>query len=85
MPININFSSDVVTGTTPLKVMFTANVTFSQNLSNRLKIKEYIWYFDFDNNPLVYETTTSPIIYHIYNGKNGDTKSVRLEVEIEPK
>lgn len=85
MPISVNFNSDVVTGTTPLNVKFTADIAMSQNLSNRVKVKEYVWYFDYDNYPSNYEVTTTPVIYHIYNGKNGDTKSVRLEVTLEPK
>lgn len=72
-------------GFSPLIVDFTAYVTFGGDYYNRYYVKDYIWYFDYDNNPTVTEVTSSPTITHIYNGYAGKKFTVKLCVNIASK
>jgi PKD repeat protein len=85
MAVNVEFTTDKNTGASPLNVTFTATVTFSKDLVGRIKVKNYMWYFDNDDNPTEIITTTTPIINHVYTGKNGQTYSVKLKVTLESK
>lgn len=81
--IVVDFVGTPRKGTSPLIVDFTANVTFGGNYNNKLKVKQYIWYFDYTNNPTVYETSTSNKISHVYRGAYGTKYSVRLALILE--
>jgi PKD repeat protein len=78
--VTIDFSGVPVIGMSPLTVLFTGIVTFKGSYNNIYKVNKYIWYFDYGNNPFVYETTTSPQIYHVYTGYKGQQFNVKLEV-----
>lgn len=80
--ITINFIGVPRIGVSPLTVDFEANVTFGGAYQDKYYVTEYHWYFDYENNPSVYETSTGPMITHIYNGYAGQTYDVRLCVEI---
>ncbi len=74
--ISIDFSANPLIGKSPLEVEFFALPRFGVNFS--ASIAEYRWYFDYDNYPTVYETTSVSNIIHEYQGKDGDKFSVKL-------
>jgi len=80
--VDVDFTAEPVRGSSPLCVKFTALISF---ISNRFNIKEYRWYFDYDNYPSTYETYYTPIVYHAYGGMKGKQYSVRLCVIATPK
>lgn len=81
--ITVDFTTNLVKGVSPLYVKYTAIVTFGGSTSGRFKIKEYRWYFDYDNHPTEYVTSTIPVIYHMHTGVKGTKHSVKLDVIIE--
>lgn len=71
-------------GVSPLTVDFTAIVKLGGTYFNKYKVKEYKWYFDYDNYPDVYEVTTKPKITHVYVGYNNKRYTVKLSCTIVP-
>lgn len=80
--ILVNFVGVPRLGVSPLTVDFEGIVTFGGDYQDKYYVTEYKWYFDWNNNPTVYETSTSPFITHIYTGYCGQTFCVKLEVTI---
>lgn len=83
--LDISFVGIPRIGISPLTVDFEATITFNGGYQDKYYVTEYQWYFDYENYPSVYETSTSPTITHIYNGYAGQTYDVRLCVEIGTK
>jgi len=80
--INIDFSASPVSGKSPLEVAFTALLEFSKSFT--ATVTEYRWYFDYENYPTTYVTTTEKSITNTYTGLVNDKFTVRLEVIISP-
>jgi hypothetical protein len=80
--ITINFVGVPRIGVSPLTVDFEAFVTFGGEYQDKYYVSEYHWYFDYENNPSVYETSIDSTVTHIYTGYAGKNFDVRLCVEI---
>ena len=70
-------------GASPLVVDFTASVTLGGGANGTFLVKEYHWYFDFDNNPTVYVVSTTPNITYVYPGYYGQQYSVKMCVVLK--
>jgi hypothetical protein len=80
--INIDFVGIPRIGVSPLTVDFEANITFGGDYQDKYYVSEYHWYFDYENNPSVYVTSTIPNITNIYTGYAGQYYDVRLCIVI---
>jgi len=80
---DVVISSNVHYGTSPLVVDFTATVSFNGGASGLFKVTKYYWYFDYDNYPTVYETSTSNTITHVYLGYRGQKYKIRCFIDVE--
>lgn len=78
--IEVTFVGVPRVGSSPLIVDFTATVLLQGKANSTVSVKEYQWYFDYDNNPSVYETSTIPTIAHTYSGYYGKKFSIKLIV-----
>ena len=71
------------TGTSPMVVDFTASVKFQGKAVGAYTVQEYRWYFDYDNYPTTFESSSGLTISHVYNGYYGQKFSVKLQVVLQ--
>jgi hypothetical protein len=78
--ISVDFIATPRVGTSPLIVDFVATVIFQGKSVGKYTVQTYRWYFDYDNNPTVYEDVSTTTISHVYDGYYGQKYSVKLEI-----
>jgi hypothetical protein len=81
--VKIDFIATPRKGTSPLEVDFEANVTLLADIGTAYKINNYRWFFDYDRNPSVYETTTINTNTHTFTGYQGKQYTIRVCVILE--
>jgi hypothetical protein len=81
--VSIDFIGTPRKGTSPLIVDFIATVDMSNATKAGYTISGYKWYFDYDNNPSIYEITTINTNSHTFIGYQGKQYSVRVCVMLE--
>jgi len=81
----VDFVGVPVRGPSPLVVRFTATTTLDGETASLYNITGYRWYFDYDNYPAVYETSTTNVIEHTYTGTYAQKFTVKCCVELELK
>lgn len=78
----VDFVGVPVRGPSPLVVDFTATTNLDADTASLYDITGYRWYFDFDNYPAVYETSTGNTIQHSYTGVYNQKFTVKCCVEL---
>ena len=83
--IDISFIGIPRAGVSPLTVDFSAIVNFNGNTNSLYMVNKYRWFFDYDNNPTIYEEYDIPTVTHVYSGYYGQKFSVVLQIDLKGK
>jgi hypothetical protein len=77
--VYVDFTGTPLIETSPFIVNFTANIDTSI-----YRVTEYRWYFDVDNYPDEYETSTNNTISHTFDGIIGQSFSIACVAVVTP-